>query len=45
MLLIRSLLFIGIAGFSAGVAAFLASADADCITGQSYHVDGGVVMQ
>jgi NAD(P)-dependent dehydrogenase (short-subunit alcohol dehydrogenase family) len=28
----------------AGVAAFLASADADYITGQSYHVDGGVVM-
>ncbi len=28
----------------AGVALFLASADADYITGQSYHVDGGVVM-
>ncbi len=29
----------------AGVASFLASADADCITGQSYRVDGGAVMQ
>jgi meso-butanediol dehydrogenase/(S,S)-butanediol dehydrogenase/diacetyl reductase len=28
----------------AGMALFLASADADYITGQSYHVDGGVVM-
>ena len=28
----------------AGVAAFLAGPDADYITGQSYHVDGGVVM-
>jgi acetoin reductase-like protein len=27
-----------------GMAVFLASADADYITGQSYHVDGGVVM-
>lgn len=27
-----------------GMAVFLASADADFITGQSYHVDGGVVM-
>ena len=28
----------------AGVANFLAGPDADYITGQSYHVDGGVVM-
>jgi meso-butanediol dehydrogenase/(S,S)-butanediol dehydrogenase/diacetyl reductase len=28
----------------AGMAAFLASADSDYITGQSYHVDGGLVM-
>lgn len=28
----------------AGMALFLASADADYITGQSYHVDGGVLM-
>lgn len=28
----------------AGMAAFLAGADADYITGQSYHVDGGVLM-
>ena len=28
----------------AGMALFLASSDADYITGQSYHVDGGVVM-
>jgi len=28
----------------AGMALFLASADADYITGQSYHIDGGVVM-
>jgi NAD(P)-dependent dehydrogenase (short-subunit alcohol dehydrogenase family) len=27
-----------------GMAVFLASADSDYITGQSYHVDGGVVM-
>ena len=27
-----------------GMAAFLASADSDYITGQSYHVDGGLVM-
>jgi meso-butanediol dehydrogenase / (S,S)-butanediol dehydrogenase / diacetyl reductase len=27
-----------------GMAVFLASADADYITGQSYHVDGGLVM-
>jgi meso-butanediol dehydrogenase/(S,S)-butanediol dehydrogenase/diacetyl reductase len=27
-----------------GMALFLASADSDYITGQSYHVDGGVVM-
>jgi meso-butanediol dehydrogenase / (S,S)-butanediol dehydrogenase / diacetyl reductase len=27
-----------------GIAVFLASADADYITGQSYHVDGGLVM-
>jgi len=27
-----------------GMAVFLASADADYITGQSYHVDGGMVM-
>ena len=28
----------------AGMALFLASADSDYITGQSYHVDGGMVM-
>jgi meso-butanediol dehydrogenase / (S,S)-butanediol dehydrogenase / diacetyl reductase len=28
----------------AGMAVFLASADSDYITGQSYHVDGGLVM-
>lgn len=28
----------------AGIAAFLASADADFITGQSYHIDGGLLM-
>ncbi len=28
-----------------GMAAFLASADSDYITGQSFHVDGGLVMQ
>ena len=28
----------------AAMAAFLASADADFITGQSYHVDGGLMM-
>jgi meso-butanediol dehydrogenase / (S,S)-butanediol dehydrogenase / diacetyl reductase len=28
-----------------GMAVFLASADSDYITGQSYHVDGGLVMQ
>lgn len=28
----------------AGMAVFLASADSDYITGQSYHVDGGMVM-
>ena len=28
----------------AGMAVFLASADADYVTGQSYHVDGGMVM-
>jgi meso-butanediol dehydrogenase/(S,S)-butanediol dehydrogenase/diacetyl reductase len=28
----------------AGMALFLASADSDYITGQSYHVDGGLVM-
>ncbi len=28
----------------AGIAAFLAGADSDYITGQSYHVDGGLVM-
>ena len=28
----------------AAMAAFLASADADYITGQSYHVDGGLLM-
>jgi len=27
-----------------GMAVFLASADSDYITGQSYHVDGGVAM-
>lgn len=27
-----------------GIAAFLASADSDYITGQSFHVDGGLVM-
>jgi meso-butanediol dehydrogenase / (S,S)-butanediol dehydrogenase / diacetyl reductase len=27
-----------------GMAVFLASPDSDYITGQSYHVDGGVVM-
>ena len=27
-----------------GMAVFLASADSDYITGQSYHVDGGLVM-
>ena len=27
-----------------GVAVFLTSADADFITGHSYHVDGGLVM-
>jgi meso-butanediol dehydrogenase/(S,S)-butanediol dehydrogenase/diacetyl reductase len=27
-----------------GMAVFLASADADYVTGQSYHVDGGLVM-
>ncbi len=27
-----------------GVAVFLASADSDYVTGQSYHVDGGLVM-
>ena len=28
----------------AGMAVFLASADSDYVTGQSYHVDGGLVM-
>jgi meso-butanediol dehydrogenase/(S,S)-butanediol dehydrogenase/diacetyl reductase len=28
----------------AAMAAFLASEDADFITGQSYHVDGGLLM-
>jgi len=28
----------------AGMAVFLASADSDYVTGQSYHVDGGMVM-
>lgn len=28
----------------AGIAAFLAGADSDYVTGQSYHVDGGVLM-
>ena len=28
-----------------GMAVFLASAESDYITGQSYHVDGGLVMQ
>ena len=28
----------------AGIAAFLAAADSDYITGQSFHVDGGVLM-
>jgi meso-butanediol dehydrogenase/(S,S)-butanediol dehydrogenase/diacetyl reductase len=28
----------------AGMALFLASADSDYITGQSYHVDGGMIM-
>lgn len=28
-----------------GMAVFLASADSDYITGQAYHVDGGLVMQ
>jgi NAD(P)-dependent dehydrogenase (short-subunit alcohol dehydrogenase family) len=27
-----------------GMALFLASADSDYITGQSYHVDGGMAM-
>jgi NAD(P)-dependent dehydrogenase (short-subunit alcohol dehydrogenase family) len=27
-----------------GMAVFLASVDSDYITGQSYHVDGGLVM-
>ena len=27
-----------------GMAVFLASADSDYVTGQAYHVDGGMVM-
>jgi meso-butanediol dehydrogenase / (S,S)-butanediol dehydrogenase / diacetyl reductase len=32
------------AGDLAGIAAFFAGPDSDYVTGQSYHVDGGVLM-